>query len=81
MSLRGQIFAMTYDRQTAAMERAGLGTIRAELLGRLHGNVIEIGAGTGANLPFYGSGIESLTLTEPEVPMVRRLERRVRPVT
>jgi ubiquinone/menaquinone biosynthesis C-methylase UbiE len=78
MSLRGQIFAMTYDRQTAAMERAGLATIRAELLARLHGNVIEIGAGTGANLPFYGSGIESLTLTEPEAPMVRRLERRVR---
>jgi ubiquinone/menaquinone biosynthesis C-methylase UbiE len=78
MSLRGQIFAITYDRQTAAMERAGVGTFRAELLAGMRGNVIEVGAGTGANLPFYGPDIESLTLTEPEAPMVRRLERRVR---
>jgi hypothetical protein len=40
--------------------------------------VLEIGAGTGANLPFYGPAVESLTVTEPEPPMLRRLERRVR---
>ena len=66
MSLRGQIFAITYDRQTAAMERAGMGAFRAELLVGVRGNVIEIGAGTGANLPFYGSGNESLKITETE---------------
>jgi Methyltransferase domain len=39
--------------------------------------VLEIGGGTGANLPFYGSGIEELVITEPEEPMARRLERKL----
>ena len=41
-------------------------------------DVIEIGGGTGANLPCYGPAVESLTITEPELPMLRRLERTVR---
>ena len=40
--------------------------------------MLEIGGGTGANLSFYGPEVESLTITEPETPMVRRLERRAR---
>jgi len=40
--------------------------------------VLEIGGGTGANLPFYGDGVRTLTITEPEKPMIRRLERRIR---
>lgn len=78
MSLRSRIFALTYDRQMAKVERAGLGALRATLLSAADGRVLEIGAGTGANLPHYGAGVESLTVTEPELPMVRRLERRVR---
>ena len=35
-----------------------------------------MGGGTGANLPFY-DGVETLTLTEPDKPMVHRLERRL----
>jgi ubiquinone/menaquinone biosynthesis C-methylase UbiE len=38
--------------------------------------VLEIGAGTGSNLRFYGPAVKSLTLTEPETPMLRRLERK-----
>ena len=38
--------------------------------------MLEIGGGTGANLPFY-EGIETLTLTEPDKPMMHRLERRL----
>src|SRR5947208_467648 len=40
------------------------------------GRVLEIGGGTGANLPFY-EGAETLTVTEPDRPMVHRLERRL----
>lgn len=78
MSLRDSLFAITYDRQLARSEKAGLSAMRRRLLADAAGEVLEIGGGTGENLPWYGPGVESLTVTEPMVPMVRRLERRVR---
>jgi ubiquinone/menaquinone biosynthesis C-methylase UbiE len=78
MSFRDSLFAITYDRQMTKAEKAGLRAMRKRLLAGAAGQVLEIGAGTGANLPCYGPGTESLTVTEPLVPMVRRLERRVR---
>src|SRR5215471_16874327 len=77
MSLRSRFFALTYDRQLAKVERAGLRSMREQLLGGATGRVLEIGAGTGANLSLYGDGVGSLTLTEPERPMLRRLERKL----
>lgn len=76
MSLRGRLFAKFYDRLTEAAEEAGLRARRQRLLGSAKGRVLEIGAGTGANLPFYGSEVE-LTLAEPEEPMARRLAKRL----
>jgi ubiquinone/menaquinone biosynthesis C-methylase UbiE len=78
MSLRGKLFAMTYDRQMARTEQAGLRDLRRTLLAAASGQVLEIGGGTGANLPFYGPGVQSLTIIEPEAAMVRRLERHAR---
>jgi ubiquinone/menaquinone biosynthesis C-methylase UbiE len=78
MTLRARFFAMTYDRQIAKTEEAGLRAFREGLLADAAGRVLEIGGGTGANLPFYGPAVESLTMTEPQPPMLRRLERRVR---
>jgi ubiquinone/menaquinone biosynthesis C-methylase UbiE len=78
MGLRRRLFALTYDRQLAKVEQAGLGELRQTLLADASGRVLEVGGGTGANLPFYGPGVESLTITEPEPSMLRRLERRVR---
>jgi len=65
MTLRTKFFALTYDRQIARTERAGLRAFRQDLLAGAGGDVIEIGGGTGANLPCYGSAVESLTMTEP----------------
>ncbi|HEY1001478.1 MAG TPA: class I SAM-dependent methyltransferase [Streptosporangiaceae bacterium] len=78
MSLRTRFFAMTYDRQIAGAERAGLRAFRERLLAGASGDVLEIGGGTGANLPCYGPAVTSLTITEPQPPMLRRLERKVR---
>jgi ubiquinone/menaquinone biosynthesis C-methylase UbiE len=78
MSLRTKFFALTYDRQMAKTERAGLHAFRERLLAGLTGDVLEIGGGTGANLPCYGPAVTSLTLTEPQPPMLRRLESAVR---
>jgi ubiquinone/menaquinone biosynthesis C-methylase UbiE len=76
MSLRSRFFALTYDHQLAKVEKEGLGDLRRESLAGASGHVLEIGAGTGANLALYGPGVESLTLTEPEPPMLKRLEKR-----
>jgi ubiquinone/menaquinone biosynthesis C-methylase UbiE len=78
MTLRTRFFALTYDRQMAGTEKAGLRAFREALLAGAKGRVIEIGGGTGANLPCYGPAVESLTITEPELPMLRRLEHAVR---
>lgn len=69
------LFAALYDAAFARGERAGMAGHRRELLATASGRVLEIGAGTGLNLPHYPDGIE-LVLTEPEAPMARRLERR-----
>ena len=78
MSIRGRLFAATYDRQMAKVEKAGLRAHRERLLAGASGRILEIGAGTGSNLSLYGSTVGALTLTEPERPMLRRLQQRVR---
>ena len=76
MSVWGRIFAAGYDHIMAGPEQATLRAHREALIPHARGRVLEIGGGTGANLPFY-EGVEALTLTEPERPMVRRLQRRL----
>src|SRR5438105_4254557 len=77
MSLWGRIFARIYDHVMAKPEHAGLGAHRQALLAAATGDVLEIGAGTGTNLLHYGDGVRTLTLTEPQRPMVRRLQKRI----
>jgi ubiquinone/menaquinone biosynthesis C-methylase UbiE len=78
MSIRGRFFAATYDRQLNKVEKAGLAALRRGLLTQASGQVLEVGGGTGANLAHYGQAVTSLTITEPEIPMLKRLERKVR---
>jgi ubiquinone/menaquinone biosynthesis C-methylase UbiE len=77
MSLYGRFFAAFYDRSLAATEKAGLADRRRELLASARGRVLEIGAGTGANLGHYPDAVTELVLTEPEEPMARRLEQKL----
>lgn len=75
MGLRSWLFALTYDRQMAGTEKAGLARTRARLLSGATGDVLEVGAGTGLNLAYYGPAVDALTLTEPDPSMLHRLER------
>ena len=77
MSLYGRFFAVIYDRIMAGTEKAVLTDLRRELVAQARGSVLEIGAGTGANLPFYGDAVERLVVAEPESPMARRLARKL----
>jgi ubiquinone/menaquinone biosynthesis C-methylase UbiE len=77
MSIRSRFFAATYDRQLRKVERAGLSAMRQALVAQAAGAVLEVGGGTGANLDHYGPAVTSLTITEPDTSMLRRLERHV----
>lgn len=68
--------ARLYDAVLSVAERAALGRWREELLAQARGVVLEIGAGTGANLPFYPSAVERLLLLEPDPAMRARLVQR-----
>ncbi len=76
----GRVMAALYDRLTSPSEVACLQQWRAELLARLSGDVLEVGAGTGLNLPFYPPGLTRLVLSEPDRHMRRQLTAR-RPTT
>ncbi len=73
-----RLFAAIYDPFMRRTERACLAEWRAELLADATGDVLEIGAGTGANLPFYPPAVKRLLLTEPDPDMLARLRQRTR---
>jgi SAM-dependent methyltransferase len=75
-----RLFAALYDSSLRRGERAGMADHRRALLAAASGRVLEIGAGTGLNLPHYPGGID-LVLTEPDAPMARRVARPVVPAS
>ncbi len=70
--------AAIYDPFLLAAELMGMRARRRALLRHARGRVIEIGAGTGLNVPLYPESLERLVLTEPNLAMSRRLRRRAR---
>ena len=65
-----------YDLMARRAEAGGLGDLRSRLLGELEGDVLEIGAGTGASLPHYERASRVVAL-EPDPSMAKRLPERV----
>jgi ubiquinone/menaquinone biosynthesis C-methylase UbiE len=51
---------------------------RRELLAHAGGNILEIGFGTGLNLPSYPPHVRKLTAVDPNVGMYRRARRRIK---
>jgi len=78
MSIRTRFFAATYDSFMKSSEQEGLTDMRRMLVDQAAGRALEIGGGTGLNLPHYGPQVNSLTITEPDPSMLKRLERRVK---
>jgi hypothetical protein len=79
VNLYGRVFAAGYD--TIIMSgpaKAVLRAYRQALLGRAAGRVIEIGGGTGANLPFHGSEVQEL-IRASSGPAPRTCPSRIRP--
>lgn len=59
------LFARLYARAAPSMERM-VGAFRRDLLAELSGQVIEVGAGTGANFRYYPPTVTEVVAVEPE---------------
>jgi len=66
------VWAPLYDRVTQPLERAVLAERRARLLNDLSGVIVDVGAGTGANLAHFRRA-ERVIATEPDPRMRRQL--------
>jgi ubiquinone/menaquinone biosynthesis C-methylase UbiE len=60
-----------------AMNREALNRLRREVLSEARGDILEIGFGTGANLPFYPPGVRKLTTADPNPGMRARAQKRI----
>jgi len=73
----GPLGAWMYDRSLSGAEAECLGDWRRELLLGARGDVLEIGAGTGANIAHYPPSVRRLVLAEPNAGMRARLKRKL----
>src|SRR3990172_8441863 len=74
----GRLIAAVYDRLTQASEAACLRKWRADLLRDLAGQVLEVGAGTGLNIPHYPRAVVRLVPSDPDAHMRRKLSQKAR---
>jgi ubiquinone/menaquinone biosynthesis C-methylase UbiE len=71
-------FAAGYERRGVRSEESEYAReIRTRVAGEAGGRVLEIGAGTGFNFPYYPEGAE-VVATEPDPHMLRKAEPRAR---
>jgi ubiquinone/menaquinone biosynthesis C-methylase UbiE len=69
-------FAALYDGMNRSEEKGFLGEMRKQLLAGVTGDVLEIGAGTGANFAHYSATARVVAL-EPDPFMLKRAEQKL----
>ncbi len=71
-------FASVYDRMMAGEEKGFLKYVRSHIVGGARGRVLEVGAGTGANFPYYEAGdAKTVVATEPDPYMMARARKKL----
>ena len=76
MGILDRPFAAVYDRAIASMETKWLGAARRQMLAGVTGNVLEVGAGTGANFQYY-SAQAKVTATEFSKYFIKRAAAKI----
>jgi SAM-dependent methyltransferase len=72
-----RISPILYDPVLWVGERRGVRALRQDILRQARGCTVEIGSGTGLNLPHYPHALDELILAEPDPGMRSRLEKRL----
>jgi ubiquinone/menaquinone biosynthesis C-methylase UbiE len=67
----GELVTMLYDPLVAPLDPMGLRKWRQWAVSAAHGHVLELGVGTGLNLPHYAAA-ESVTAIDPDEASLRR---------
>lgn len=76
-TLGGRLYAVLYDALLWPFERLAFRSMRRRLLAGAHGDVIEVGAGTGLNLALYSrSRVRAVWAVEPDAAMLARARAR-----
>lgn len=75
------IFAALFDWMSQSGERQIIGPWRQEIIHGCRGTVLDLGTGTGANLPYLASlvkqgEVKEIVAVEPDPHMLRRARRR-----
>ena len=60
------------------LDRPFVARYRRGLLAHASGSILEIGFGTGLNLPCYPPQVRKVTTVDPNVGMYRRARRRIK---
>lgn len=68
------VFPRIYDW---VMDKPFWADYRAAHLANVHGDILEIGVGTGLNLPYYPSHVRKITTVDPNPGMNKRLQQRI----
>jgi ubiquinone/menaquinone biosynthesis C-methylase UbiE len=77
----GKSFAVLYDTVMGPLEKRWIARIRKKIVSGLEGKVLEIGAGTGANFPYYSKEkVERVVSLEPNPNMLNQAIRRAKEV-
>jgi len=70
--------AENYDRTTAFLEPRLFAPARRWIAERVSGRTLEVGVGTGANLPYYADRVADLTITDVSPAMLRAASARAK---
>jgi ubiquinone/menaquinone biosynthesis C-methylase UbiE len=77
LGLNERLFALYYPILCGISERAGQRETRRDLIGQASGRTLEVGAGSGINLPHYTAAVTELVVTEPSPHMRAHLRRKL----
>lgn len=77
LGLNERAFARWYPIVCGVSERAGQRETRRELVSQASGRTLEIGAGSGLNLPHFGEAVTELVVSEPSPHMRDHLRERL----